>query len=405
MIKKITIFSCLLFFISQICFAQIHINDGLWRGVLTLDVKKQIELPFIFNVYYADGAPSITIFNADEKIVIDEVEVKNDSVFFQMPVFDSEFKCKFFPGLMQGVWVNHSKNYTIPFSAIFGQTDRFKAHVITRVDFSGRWETTFGIGTSDSSKAIGVFKQNKQILKGTFLSESGDYRYLEGIADGKNLYLSSFDGAHAYLFTGVMDEKGVVNGDFYSGLTGHEKFKAIGNNLFELRDPYSITKTVQGEPVNFSFINTEGKTISLSDEKYKNKVVIVQLMGSWCPNCMDETAYLSTLYNDYQNKGVEIIALAYERTTDIEKAKNTVLRLKNKYGASYEFLITGLSGSVAAQKSLPFLSSVTAFPTTIYLNKKHEVEKIYTGYNGPATGAAYAKMKESTENLLNELIK
>jgi hypothetical protein len=120
---------------------------------------------------------------------------------------------------------------------------------------------------------------------------------------------------------------------------------------------------------------------------------------------MDETAYLSTLYNDYQSKGVEIIALAYERTTDIEKAKTNVLRLKNKYGASYEFLITGLSGAVNAQKSLPFLSSVSAFPTTIYLNKKHEVAKIYTGYNGPATGTAYIKMKESTENLLNELIK
>ena len=401
MIKKI-IFCLLLAVSSQ---AQIRINEGLWRGTLMLDTKKQIELPFIFNVYYADGVPSITIFNSEERIVVDEVIVKNDSLFFEMPVFDSEFKCKFFPGLMQGVWINNSKNYSVPFSAVFGQTDRFKPHVITRVDFSGKWETTFGIGTPDSSKAIGEFKQNKQILKGTFLTETGDYRYLEGIADGKNLYLSSFDGAHAYLFLAIMDEKGVVNGDFYSGINGHEKFKAIRNDLFQLRDPYTITKAIKGEAVNFSFINTEGKKMSLSDEKYKDKVVIIQLMGSWCPNCMDETAYLSTLYNDYQNKGVEIIALAYERTTDLEKAKSTVLRLKNKYGAPYEFLITGLSGSVAAQKSLPFLSSVTAFPTTIYLNKKHEVEKIYTGFNGPATGAAYTKMKESTENLLNELIK
>jgi len=403
MIKKII----LLLAISVSATAQIHINDGLWRGVLTLNTKKQLEVPFIFNVYYADGEPSITIFNADEKIVIDEIEVKNDSIFFKMPVFDTEFKCKFFPGLMQGVWINHSKteNNVVPFSAIFGQTDRFKARVITRVDFSGRWETTFNIGNPDSSKAIGVFKQNKQILTGTFLSETGDYRYLEGISDGKNLYLSSFDGAHAYLFTGIMNEKEELNGDFYSGLTGHEKFRAVLNPRYELRDPYSITKTVKGQPVDFSFVNTDGVKISLSDEKYKDKVVVVQIMGSWCPNCMDETAYLSNLYNQYQSKGVEIIALAYERTTDIEKAKNNVLRLKSKYGAQYEFLITGLSGAVNAQKSLPFLSSVSAFPTTIYLNKKHEVEKIYTGYSGPATGAAYVKMKESTENLLNELIK
>ena len=387
--------------------AQIHINDGLWRGVLTLDVKKQIELPFIFNVYYADGQPTLTIFNGEERIVVDETEMKDDSLFFKMPVFDTEFKCKVFPGLMQGVWVNHSRkdNNVVPFSAIFGQTDRFKAKVITRVEVSGRWETTFGVGAPDSSKAIGVFTQNKQIVKGTFLSESGDYRYLEGIADGKNLYLSSFDGAHAFLFTAIMNEKEEIIGDFYSGNWTHEKFKAFANSKAELRDPYSITKTIPGQPVNFSFINTEGIKISLSDEKYKNKVVIVQLMGSWCPNCMDETTYLSNVYNQYQSKGVEIIALAYERTTDIEKAKSNVQRLKNKYGAPYEFLLTGLSGAVNAQKSLPFLSSVSAFPTTIYLNRKHEVAKIYTGYNGPATGAAYTKMKESIENLLNDLIK
>ncbi|MEO8760720.1 MAG: TlpA disulfide reductase family protein, partial [Bacteroidia bacterium] len=302
-------------------------------------------------------------------------------------------------------WINHSKNYTIPFSAVFGQTQRFRTAVITRVDFSGRWETTFGIGKPDSSKAIGVFKQNKQLVTGTFLSETGDYRYLEGVADGKNLYLSSFDGSHAYLFTAIMDEKSQITGDFYSGLTTHEKFRAIGNNNAQLPDPYSITKTVKDKPVTFSFINTEGKQISLSDERYKNKPVVVQLMGSWCANCMDETAYLSVIYNQYQPKGLEIIALAYERTSDLEKAKSTVLRLKNKFGAQYEFLITGLSGTVNAQKSLPFLSSVSAFPTTIYLNKKHEVEKIYTGYSGPATGAAYLKMQESTENLLNELIK
>ena len=405
MIKKV-----ILFFIISFAYtltAQIHINDGIWRGTLTLDVKKQIELPFIFNVYYADGQPTLTIFNGEERIVVDETEMKGDSLFFKMPVFDTEFKCKVFPGLMQGVWINNSKkeNKVVPFSAIFGQTDRFKVRVITRVEVSGRWETTFGVGTPDSSKAIGVFTQSKQIVKGTFLSESGDYRYLEGISDGKNLYLSSFDGAHAYLFMAIMNEKEELIGDFYSGVWAHEKFKAVGNSRFELRDPYTITKTVKGVPVDFSFINTEGTKISLSDEKYKNKVVVVQLMGSWCPNCMDETAYLSGLYNDYKPKGVEIIALAYERTTDMEKAKTNVLRLKNKYGAGYEFLITGQSGADNAQKSLPFLSSVNAFPTTIYLNKNHEVAKIYTGYNGPATGSAYTKMKESTENLLNDLIK
>jgi thiol-disulfide isomerase/thioredoxin len=401
--KKIILLSLL----SFTCFSQTGINEGLWRGVLKLDLKNHVELPFTFNVFYADGQPTITIFNAEENIVIDEIEKRGDSIFFQMPVFDSEFKLRIFPGMMQGNWINHARKdkNIIPFEATFGQTQRFKTGSLARNNFDGKWECTFSPGTKDSSKAIGVFKQKMQIVKGTFLTETGDYRYLEGVADGNNLYLSCFDGSHAFLFEGTIDEKNFITGIFYSGAHWQEKWTGKRNDKFELRDPYSISKVVKKEPLEFSFTNTEGKKISLADEKYKNKVVIVQIMGSWCPNCMDETAYLSELYTRYQKKGVEIIALAYERTDNFEKAKANVLRLKNKFGAEYEFLITGLTGTENAKKSMPWLSTVAAFPTTIYLDKKHEIAKVYTGYNGPATGNAYIKMKEGTENLLNDLLK
>jgi thiol-disulfide isomerase/thioredoxin len=244
-----------------------------------------------------------------------------------------------------------------------------------------------------------------QIVAGTFLTETGDYRYLEGIADGNNLFLSCFDGSHAFLFHGTINEKNFITGTFYSGVHWQEKWIARRNDKFELRDPYSISKIVKKEPLTFSFTNTEGKKVSLSDARFQNKVIIVQIMGSWCPNCMDETAYLSDVYNRYKTKGLEIIALAYEKTDNFEKAKANVTRLQNKFGAEYEFLITGLTGRENASKSIPWLSTIDAFPTTIYLNKKHEIVKVYSGYNGPATGNAYIKMKESTENILNDLLK
>src|ERR1700752_1585186 len=111
-------------------------------------------------------------------------------------------------------------------------------------------------------------------------------------------------------------------------------------------------------------------------------------MGSWCPNCMDETAYLSNIYNQYQSKGVEIIALAYERTTDMEKAKSNVNRLRSKYGAQYEFLITGLSGAVNAKKIFQFLLSVSAFQLPLNLKKNPEIEKIYPANLVPERAAA-----------------
>ena len=397
-------FLLLIFTMAQ---AQVKIKEGMWRGVLSLDTKNHIDLPFTFNVFYVGGEPTITIFNAEENIVVDEIKVTTDSAFFYMPVFDSEFRLKLFPGMMQGKWINHSKkeNNSIAFEAIFGQAQRFTPSSLVRSHFDGRWQTTFGYGTPDSSRAIGVFKQNMQKVTGTFLTETGDYRYLEGVADGTALYLSTFDGAHAFLFIANIDEKGMLHGTFYSGATGKEKWEAFKNDKSELHDPYSIVKIMKREPLEFSYRNTAGKKISLSDEKYTNKVVIVQVMGSWCPNCVDETAYLRDVYRRYASKGLEIIALAYERSADFEKAKVAVQRLKDKFAVPYEFLITCLSGSESAQKSLPVLSKIAAFPTTLFLNRKHEIAKVYTGYNGPATGPAYLKMKEDTENLLNDLLK
>ncbi|MGZ3942558.1 MAG: TlpA family protein disulfide reductase, partial [Bacteroidia bacterium] len=172
----------ILFVLSQSIIAQTKINEGMWRGVLKLDITNHIDLPFTFNVFYADGQPTFTIFNAEENIVIDEIEQKGDSVFLKMPVFDSEFKLRLFPSMMQGNWINHSRKEKniIPFEAVFGQTQRFKVGSLVRNNFNGRWECTFSPATKDSSKAIGIFQQKQQIVTGTFLTETGDYRYLDG---------------------------------------------------------------------------------------------------------------------------------------------------------------------------------------------------------------------------------
>jgi hypothetical protein len=119
---------------------------------------------------------------------------------------------------------------------------------------------------------------------------------------------------------------------------------------------------------------------------------------------MDETAYLSKLYKQFKGKGLEVVALAYERTDDFEKNKKNISRLRSKYGVEYEMLITGLTGKEKASESLPFLTSISAFPTTIILDRKHQVKSIYTGFNGPATGKEFELYKAKTESLLTELL-
>ncbi len=385
------------------------IKPGTWRGALLLNEKESIELPFNFDVKQEGNKTIIVIRNAEEKITIQEISRNDDSLNFLMPVFDSEFRTRNYGDSLVRVWINHARKEqnVIPFKAWFNQSQRFNFKPEPSDNFfNGKWECTFSAGTSDSSKAIGVFKQEGTKASGTFLTETGDYRYLEGVRHQNKLYLSCFDGAHAFLFVAEITNQKDISGHFYSGTHWHEPWVGRRNEKFKLGNPEELTKLKKEfDQLYFSFPDLNGNKVSLSDPKFKNKVVIIQIMGSWCPNCMDETAYLSQFYKQYHNKGLEIIALAYEKASDPERARKNVQRLIQRYNATYTFLITGLSGKDKASESLPALSKISAFPTTIYLDKKGKVRKIYTGFSGPGTGKEYERFKQQHERFIGELLK
>ncbi len=398
-----------LIFITTLSFAQPKL--GIWRGVLLLNPEKQIELPFNFEIKKLKGKHQLIIRNAQEQIVVDEIKLKKDSFNFKMPIFDTEFRTKLIgDSILTGLWINHTKkeNNSIAFTAKAGDSKRFPfVPGKPSAFYEGKWEVTFSPDNKDSSKAIGMFTHanGSAYVYGTFLTETGDYRYLDGMMNNGKLYLSCFDGSHAFLFIAENNGTEITKGDFYSGATWHENWIGKRNDKFELHDPESLTylKNPNAE-INFTFYNTKNEKISLSDPKYKNKAVIVQIMGSWCPNCMDESAYLSKVYKQYNKQGLEIIALAYERTLDAERAKTNLTRLTKRFDIGYDILLTGLTGKDKASESLPFLNGVMAFPTTIFLDANHLVKSVYTGFSGPATGKAYEDYTVKTEKLIGELL-
>jgi len=257
---------------------------------------------------------------------------------------------------------------------------------------------------------VGEFKQDGAELTGTFLSTSGDYRYLEGAVAGDHMYLSCFDGGHAYIFTAkINDAKTLSDGKQYSGYSGLDTWSAVKDENAKLPDAYSLTALKPGyNKIDFTFKDINGKEVSLSDARFKNKVVIVQILGSWCPNCMDETNYfVSSYYPKYHDKGVEVIGLAYERTTDFAKSQRTLQQMKSHFNVPYPLLITGFTpASGDPQKSLPMLAAFKGFPSTIIIDKKGNVRKIHTGFSGPGTGVYYTEFidefKKLTEDLLAE---
>lgn len=386
-------------------------KTGTYRAVLLLDAANGLELPFNFDLGYKGKKPLVTIRNADERIVVDEIRQVKDSLIIKMPVFDTEFRLKVIGDTLVGHWINHyrKEKNKIPFKAVCGDNRRFTSEP-GKPDpvFEGRWEVTFSPGTAAASKAIGVFHHSEQtdFVTGTFLTETGDYRYLEGQKIGNQLWLSCFDGSHAFLFKAEFKDGALVNGLFYSGAHWQEPWAAIRNPEFKLANPNDITLVKDPAlPISFSFQDLEGKTVTLKDQRYANKPVIIQVMGSWCPNCMDESAYFAEVYKQYRASGLEIIALAFEKTTDQEKARKQVLRLKQRFDIDYAILLTLQTGKDKALEVLPMLNKITSFPTTLFLNKQHQVVKVHTGFSGPATGNDYLLFKQSTELLIQKLLK
>ncbi|MFZ4589636.1 MAG: peroxiredoxin family protein [Ignavibacteria bacterium] len=389
---------------------QMEVSKGVWRGTIQLnDNPSESLMPFLFTWNKGkDGKDEITIINADEKIPVNEITYSGDSVFIKLPVFKDEIKAKIVSkDSIAGLYyhVGSRSKYTMPFYAIAGKEIRFGGEIVPpSINISGRWETTVAPGDSAEYKIVGEFKQTGNKLTGTFLTTAGDHRYLDGIVTGSKMKLSSVDGNHTILITADITKDGMLeNGLLIGGPKWREKWIAVKNENFKLPEPETITKIKEGTGViDFTFADMTGKRISLSDEKYKGKPVVVQLMGSWCPNCMDETRFFNELFPKYNPKGLQIIGLSFE-TNNFEESKDRIERFVKQLNAKYDFLYAGEVGK-NINETLPFIEKLNGYPTTLYLNKEHKIVTVYTGFSGPGTGEHYTKTKEEIIKTIESLL-
>ena len=377
---------------------------GIWRA--ELQVSEHEFLPFNFEV---TSEKSLKIFNADEVIFVDDITYKDDSVLIKMPAFDGHyFSAKITKGNLSGFFVQENQERIVPFNAIYGIKDRFAYKNKPDYDVSGKWEAVFSEGHVDNEYiALGIFNQTGNHVTGTFRTTTGDYRFLDGAIEGDQLKLSAFDGSHVYLFTATVTDS-TMKGIRYNGNHFNEPFLAKRNEVYELPDPESLTYLQEGyETLEFSFPDSSDQMVSLTDGRYKNKVIIVQLMGSWCPNCLDETKYYSEFYREHKDQNIEFVALAFEYAKSKEKAFKSMDRLKHNIGIDYPVLLAqyGTVNKAEAQKKLPMLNNILSYPTTIFIDKQGKVRKIHTGFNGPATGEKYIEFKNEFEEFVNGLLK
>ena len=70
----------------------------------------------------------------------------------------------------------------------------------------------------------------------------------------------------------------------------------------------------------------------------------------------------------------------------------------------YPLLIAGVVGKEEVMKKLQGVQNFSSYPTTIFINRKGNVEKVYSGFYGPATGDEYEKYKVEFEETVTKLL-
>ena len=370
-----------------------------WKGYLEISEEKAI--PFYFEL---EDSTVIIIQNGEERIKINGSKNEN-TILFPFEAYNSYLTInQFSSDLISGVFVNEDRKENNKMS--------FKAHPYNKTPTIDRnkvekqkWEVYFNYDEPSKYPAVGLFYLfDNNYIEGTFLTETGDYRFLSGQIENNKMTMSCFDGSHAFLFEADFFDDS-LNGLFYSGAHWKTNWYGIKNDTFELKDPYLITQLVNEQPLEFSKPDLSNTTVHFPSSKFEDKVVIIQVFGSWCPNCMDEINYFNQLYEKYNHKGLEIIGLGYEIPKETEGKINRLKKLKKRKNIAYTLLLGGEASKQQACEDFPMLNSISSFPTTLILNRKGEIVKIHTGFNGPGTGELFENYKAEMEKTIEIILK
>lgn len=386
----------------SICsFAKAKMKTGMWQGELAMNDR--LFIPFQLKV--ENAGKKIYVVNDLEQILM-IANTKKDSIYLHFPIQDAEviFKLEQNGESARGYWINYNKKVQqkIPFTLTWNVLQRFpQMHPTKPIEslFDGTWEVTFQPGTKEEEKAIGIFKAGKDTeIAGTFLTETGDYRFLAGNRSGQRFSMSTFNGSWAMMFEAVL-QSDTITGKFYSGVSYASDWIAVRNSEAKLRNEASLTYVVNNQDVNTSdMVELNGTAFSLKPND--GKVVVLQIMGTWCPNCLDEVQFMNQLHKSYKQFGLEIIALAYEVGTDAKQTRKKLKAFKKKIGMEYELVLAGKSSKEVASDQFPMLNGIMSFPTTVIIGKDGKVLHVHTGYSGPATGSAH---KELTDKIQFEI--
>ncbi len=373
---------------------------GLWDAAV---VVNGLEIPFRFEIAGTGGSISGWFFNGDEKVVSTGGKFENGSLKLTFDHYATAVEAALVDGRLAGIY-NRGTNY-YPFYAKRFAPPAVFPNEVPAID--GLW--TIGAVNSNKGESAWRFivRQSGAEVTAAILRVDGDTGALSGTFRNGKFIVSHFSGARPLVLELTLQKDGSL--EILRNRT--EKMVAIRDTEAKLKgvpeptDPsrHSSVKDPT-EPFKFSFPYINGKILSNTDERFRGKVVIVSISGSWCPNCHDEAPFLAELYRKYRAKGLEIVALSFEEESQKAKGYPRLLAFNTRYGIEYPVVLAGEQADLA--EKVPQIHNLNSFPTTIFLGRDGLVRSVHAGFAGAVSGVFHDNAKEeitaNVERLLAE---
>ena len=403
----------LVFFISCSKSSNSMSLTGTWRAVLE---SPGGELPFALEIVESDdGTIKAHAINGEERISFSSVVRSGNNIKLEIEHYDSiiEGTLDATGKRIDGVWSKWSTNESRTSMDFFAEmTDEYRFKPVngelnsntSLKDVSGEWKVNFVEG-AENTPALGIFEQKGSKVTGTFITGTGDYRFLEGTFENGLLRLSCFDGAHAFLFQASAKEDGSLEGDFWFWNTYSGQWTGTREEA-ELPDPFTIIKTKEeNQKFTFQFPDVEGNEITEQESRFKDKALLVYIFGTWCANSNDATQLYTELYKKYRDRGLEIIGFSNEYSGDIEKNIELLKRYTKRHDIEWTQLLVGKAIKRNTASAFPALDGFGAYPTTIFVDKSGYIREIFSGFLGPATGQKYEDLKTDFNRIIEEMLR
>jgi len=392
--------------LAQPSSARTQSPAGLWEATVEVKVQggRSLDVPFRFEIKCGEAScaePGGSFFNGDDKVTATSGRFANGALVLSFDEYGTRLEAALKDGRLDGSYDRGTRGAPYPFHARRFVPIQTGGRVIPAI--AGYWNVQVKSSKGESAWQL-IVRQSAAEASAAILRIDGDTGTLTGSYRDGRFVLSHFSGARPLRLELTPRADGtltlVQNAD--APLTAVRADQALAKGLPQPSDPSRFTSVVDPtEPLRFSFPDLDGHTVSNTDERFRRKVVIVNISGSWCPNCHDETPFLVELYKQYHGRGLEIVSLSFEEQAQLKNPVRLRAFVKH-YGVTYTVLLPGEPQEL--NDKLPQGVNLNSFPTTFILGRDGTVRGAHAGFPGKASGKFHDEVKAETTATVERLL-